>query len=139
VIVLDTNVVSEAMKPNPAPLVIEWLDRRPAEEFFLASTSLAELLVGIEILPPGRRRLLLAEILRQSIERFFGPRILPFDQASAQAFAILFARTRARGAAISMGDCQIAAVAQVHGFAVATRDAAPFLAAGLQVIDPWTT
>jgi predicted nucleic acid-binding protein len=138
-IVLDTNVISEAMKPNPDPIVIAWLDRHLVEDFFLAATSLAELLAGIEILHLGRRRILLAEILCQSLERFFGSRILPFDQAAAQTFAALFARTRAKGTAISIGDCQIAAIAEVHGFAVATRDAAPFLAAGLQVIDPWTT
>jgi len=137
VIVLDTNVVSEAMKPNPNSSVIAWLDRQPVEEFSLASTSLAELLVGIEILPLGRRRVLLTDMLRHSVERFFGPRILLFDQAAAQAFAILFARARARGIAIGIGDCQIAAVAYVHNFAVATRDTIPFVAAGLPVLNPW--
>jgi predicted nucleic acid-binding protein len=67
----------------------------------------------------------------------FRPRILPFDEAAAAAYAKLVARTRSAGHTLSVGDGQIAAIATVHGFTVATRDTVPFAAAGLPIIDPW--
>ena len=136
-IILDTNVVSEAMKPNPDSAVIAWFDSQMVDDLFLTVTSLAELLTGIEVLPIGKRRAVLVKILRESMERFFGPRILAFDQAEAVAYATIFARARASGYTIAVGDGQIAAIATAHGYAVATRDTRPFLAAGVRVINPW--
>ncbi len=91
----------------------------------MATTSLAELLLGIEKLPDGRRKTLLAESLKPLLNRWFGPRILPFDEAAAVAYAKLASRARTAGHTISFADGQIAAVAQLRGFAVATRDAGP--------------
>jgi hypothetical protein len=138
-IVLDTNVVSEPMKPRRNPDVLAWIDQQPAETLFLTTTSLAELLVGIERLPVGRRRDGLAAALDDFLAGLFGPRILPFDREAAAAYATLSVRARAAGRTIPLADGQIAAIAAVHGFAVATRDIAPFVAAGVSVIDPWET
>jgi predicted nucleic acid-binding protein len=137
VIILDTNVVSEPMKPNGAPAVQAWLDDQVAETLYLTATSLSELLVGIELLPPGRRRDGLDEALQALMAGLFEARILPFDQCAAIAYAALVGRARAGGKVLSVADGQIAAIAAVHGFSVATRDTGPFIAAGIPVIDPW--
>ena len=136
-IVLDTNVVSEPMKPSADPTVQAWLDRQVAETLYLTATSLAELLVGIEILPSGRRKDGLAAALAELMAVLFGPRILPFDQQAAIAYAPVVSRARAGGTIISVADGQIAAIAAARGFTIATRDTAPFEAAGLPVINPW--
>jgi predicted nucleic acid-binding protein len=137
VIVLDTNVVSEPMKPNGNPVVQAWLDRQTADTLYLTATSLAELLVGIEILPNGKRKEGLGGALSELVARLFESRVLPFDQQAAMAYATLVARARANGRLMSVADGQIAAIAAVHGFSVATRDTAPFVVAGVPVINPW--
>ena len=136
-IILDTNVVSEPMKANGAPSVVDWLDRQVAETLYLTAVNLAELLVGVETMPAGKRREGVGAALAALISRLFGARILPFDQDAARAYAALVARARAKGVALSVADAQIAAIATVKGFAVATRDTAPFVAAGVPIIDPW--
>jgi len=136
-IVLDTNVVSEPMRANADPAIQHWLDQQVAETLYLTVTSLSELLVGIEILPEGRRKEGLDTALTQLIERLFASRILPFDQPAAVVYARLVGRARAAGRTISVADGQIAAIASVRGFAVATRDTEPFVAVGVPVINPW--
>lgn len=136
-IVLDTNVVSEPMKANGNAGVQAWLDNQSAETLFLTTTSLYELLLGIEMLPAGQRGEGLGAALGELLVNLFGARILSFDQAAAMAYAPLVGRARAAGKSISVADGQIAAIAAVHGFAVATRDTAPFVAAGVPVINPW--
>jgi predicted nucleic acid-binding protein len=125
------------MRPRADPAVQDWLDRQSADTLYLTATSLAELLAGVEVLPEGKRRAGLAAALSDLIARLFGPRLLPFDRPAAQDFAVVVSRARSSGYAIGMADGQIAAIAAVHGFAVATRDAAPFKAAGVPVINPW--
>ncbi|MCP5246098.1 MAG: type II toxin-antitoxin system VapC family toxin [Burkholderiales bacterium] len=136
-IILDTNVISEPMKPNSNPAVTAWLDRQLAETLYLTATSFSELLVGIEILPDGKRKQELRTALRELIIKLFGPRILPFDQQAAIAYAPLIGRAKFKGQSISVADGQIAAIACVHGFAIATRDVTPFVAAGAPIINPW--
>lgn len=136
-IILDTNVISEPMKPNNNPAVTAWLDRQLAETLYLTATSFSELLVGIEILPDGKRKQELRTALRELIIKLFGPRILSFDQQAAIAYAPLIGRAKLKGQPISVADGQIAAIACVHGFTVATRDVAPFVAAGVPIINPW--
>lgn len=136
-IVLDTNVVSEPMRTGGNSAVLAWLDRQAADTLYLTATSLAELLVGIAMLPVSKRRDGLDAALAALMSKLFAERILPFDQAAAKIFAALVGRARAAGCAISVADGQIGAIAVAHGFTVATRDTAPFEAAGVPVINPW--
>lgn len=136
-ILLDTNLVSEPLRPAPDPRVLAWLDAQSVETLYLSTISLSELLLGVEVLPPGRRRSTLVTALRAQIAGLFGPRIVAFDAEAAEACAQLTARARSRGLAISVADAQIAAIAATRSLIVATRDEAPFRAAGLRVINPW--
>ena len=135
-IVLDTNVVSEAMKPSSSPAVSAWLNAQVAETLYLSSVTLAELLYGIGTLPEGRRKNALAHTLDGLLE-LFGGRVLPFDAEAARCYAPLATRARALGKGFPTPDGYIAAIAVAHGFAVATRDTNPFEAAGVPVINPW--
>ena len=136
-ILLDTNVVSEAMRPKPDQNVLAWLDAQAAETLYLSTVSLAELLLGIESLPAGKRREVLAAALAEQVIALFGERIVPFDLAAAQTYAKIVTRARRHGHPIAAADAQIAATAASHHCAVATRDEAPFRAAGVPVINPW--
>jgi hypothetical protein len=100
VIVLDTNVVSEPMKANGSALVRDWLDRQVADTLYLTATSLAELMVGVEILPGGRRKRLIGTALAELLASLFGSRILPFDQEAAMIYARIASRARAAGETI---------------------------------------
>ena len=137
-ILLDTNVVSEPLRPRPDEAVLAWLDSQLVESLYLPAISLAELLLGIAGLPAGKRRKALAAALDQQIIALFGDRILPFDVDAARSYAPLVAHARSRGFAIAVADAQIAAIAASRGFSVVTRDEAPFRAAGIAVINPWT-
>jgi predicted nucleic acid-binding protein len=138
VILLDTNVVSEAMKPEPAPAVRAWLDAQAAETLYLSSVTIAELMFGIGALPRGGRRDRLTRVLDGVLE-LFADRILPFDTGAARRYAELAVRARAAGKGFPTPDGYIAAIAAAQGFAVASRDTSAFTAAGITVIDPWTT
>ncbi len=136
-ILLDTNVVSEPLKPAGDVGVLNWLDAQTIETLYLSAISLAELRFGIAALAPGKRRDTLNASLEQRILPLFAGRILPFDAAASEAYAALRALARAQGKAIAPADGYIAAIATVHGLTVATRDSGPFEAAGLAVINPW--
>lgn len=136
-IILDTNVISELMRPNPNSNVVDWVAGQAALDLHLSTVSEAELLYGIEILPPGGRRdRLLAEVEGMLREDFDG-RILPFDSAAARAYAVIAAARRAAGRPISHADCQIAAIARCRSASVATRDVDDFEGTGIEVINPW--
>ena len=135
-ILLDTNVVSEAMKPEPHPSVRDWLDAQAAETVFLSSVTIAELLFGIGALPRGKKDRLAAAL--DGVLDLFSARILPFDTAAARRYADLAVKGRAAGKGFPTPDGYIAAIAAAHGFAVASRDTSAFKAAGLTIIDPWT-
>ena len=137
-IVLDTNVVSEAMRPEPARAVRLWLDAQPASILYLTAVSQAELLFGIAKLESGRRKQGLAGVLA-GIEQLFTGRILPFDSAAATRYAELATAARASGRGFPTPDGYIAAIAASRGFAVATRDLSPFRAGGVETIDPWSS
>jgi hypothetical protein len=135
-IVLDTNVVSEAMKPEPHPTVRAWLNDQAAETLYLSSVTLAELLFGIAALPNGKRKDMLSDALDGLMELFEG-RVLSFDPAAARHYAELAVTARAAGRGFPVPDGYIAAIAASQGFKVASRDMAPFEAAGVDVINPW--
>ena len=136
-IVLDTNVVSEAMKPQPHPAVKTWLDQQVAQTLYLSSITLAELWFGIGALPAGRRKDALGQTLEGLLPLFEG-RILAFDTEAARHYAERAMQARAAGHGLPTPDGYIAAIAAARGFSVATRDMAPFQAAGVAVINPWT-
>ncbi|MDR1020286.1 MAG: type II toxin-antitoxin system VapC family toxin [Synergistaceae bacterium] len=135
-ILLDTNVVSEAMKPEPDPAVLAWLNAQVAETLYISSVSLAELLFGIGVLPEGRRKRLLSEMLDGVLD-LFGSRVLAFDIEAARRYAELSVKARAAGKGFPVTDGYIAAIASSRGFTVATRDTAPFEAAGIAEVNPW--
>jgi predicted nucleic acid-binding protein len=138
-IVLDTNVISEPMKPRADPAVIRWLDAQEPETLYLTATTLSEILIGIALLPAGKRKRGMEQVMQTLLTKLFAGRFLSFDREAAIAFALMGSRAAAKGYSISVADCQIAAIAAVHGFTVATRDTAPFLAAGVPVINPWVS
>jgi predicted nucleic acid-binding protein len=136
-IILDTNVVSELMNPKCNPAVRLWLDAQANDAVFITAISLSELFLGIELLPQGKRRQGLSLVLEEFLEQLGKERVLPFDESSAKAYALIMSRSRVRGRAISIPDGQIASIARVHGFTVATRDTSPFKAAGVAFVNPW--
>lgn len=136
-IILDTNLLSEPLRPDPEPRVVAWIDAQPTETLYLTAISAAELRAGVALLPAGKRRSTLQDSLEQTILPLFTGRVLPFDLDCTFAYARLLAKTRKAGQAIATADAFIAAIASVHGFAIATRDTAPFQSAGLTVINPW--
>lgn len=136
-IVLDTNVISEPLKPRANPAVRIWLDQQPKESLYLTAPSLMELLFGIELLPEGKRKRTMAAAIDELLAHFFSDRFLVFGREAAAMYALLARHPMSQGNPISVANCQIASIAAVHGFAVATRDTAPFLAVGVPVINPW--
>ena len=135
-IILDTNVVSESMRPEPDPSVRGWLNEQLPESLCLTAVTLAELLFGIGALPYGRRKKMLKEMTEGMLGLFEG-RVLPFDAAAARCYAGLAVKARAAGKGFPIPDGYIAAIAASKGFIVATRDTGPFSAAGLVTVNPW--
>ncbi len=136
-IVLDTNVISEPVKPLADAGVVAWLDRQGKETLYLCAPVLMEVLLGIALLPDGKRKSAMKTAMQALLANYFADRFLAFEREAAVAYAALAGRASARGYSVSVGDCQIASIAAVHGFAVATRDTAPFQAVGVRVINPW--
>jgi predicted nucleic acid-binding protein len=136
-IVLDTNIVSELLRPVPAPQVEAWLSTQDGATVYFTAVGEAELRHGVAILPAGRRRSALAEVIEDMLEEDFRDRILPFDRAAARTYAAIAAQRRAAGRPISQFDCQIAAIARAHEAAVATRNTGDYEGCGITVIDPW--
>jgi predicted nucleic acid-binding protein len=138
-IILDTSVISEAMRPHPHPRVIAWLDAQWAEDLYLASVVAAELWAGIALLHQGAKRDSLESSMDALLHRLFGKRTLDFDRNAARCFADIARRTTKAGTPIGMTDALIAAMAQATGFSIACRDAAAFMAAGVEVVNPWAS
>jgi predicted nucleic acid-binding protein len=136
-IVLDTNVVSELMRANPAEVVVKWVGRQPAASLFTTTITQAEILFGLAVLPTGKRRAALESCAEQMFAEDFGGRILPFDAAAAHEFARIAATRRARGHPIAHADAQIAAIARSHGASVATRNVSDFEHCRVSIVDPW--
>jgi len=137
VIVLDTNVVSEGTKPSPSETVLNWPDGQITSELFTTAITVAEVLYGVEALPPGKRRTSLLATVEKMFGQQFPGRILPFDEDAARAFAIIVASRDAAGRPIPPLDAMIAAIARTHRATVATRNTADFEGCGIQLIDPW--
>ena len=138
-IVLDTNVLSELMRSEPARAVLRWFGTQPAARLFTTAISEGEILYGLTLLSSGRRRIVLERAARQVFAEDFADRVLPFDRAAAHEFAEIAADRHAAGRPMSEFDAQIAAISRAHGAALATRNARDFDGCGIEVIDPWRT
>ena len=136
-IVVDTNVLSEVMKPVADRQVAVWLRRQPVDRIHITAITKAELLYGLALMPDGKRK----EALAQTIQIFFAERvtnpILGFTDRDALPYAKISARRRKLGRPVKELDGQIAAIALSHGFAVATRNVRDFEHCGVEVINPW--
>ena len=137
--VLDTNVVSELMRPVPDPVVASWVANRATASLFLTAVSEAGLRFGPAVMPPGRRRDGLAAGLERMLQPGFTNRVLPFDSAAARAYAEIAAARRAAGRPVSHPDNQLAAIAHSRGMVVATRNIRDFEDLGIALINPWTS
>jgi toxin FitB len=136
-ILLDTNVLSELMRPAPSAAVEKWIGLQPVAGIFISAITEAELRYGVALLPDGRRQMqLLAKIEAMLAEDFAG-RILPFDSPAASAYADIAAMRRRSGRPISQADAQIAAIASSRGASLATRNMSDFVDCGIDVVDPW--
>ena len=135
--VLDTNVISELMRPAPSQRVTAWVANHAAAKMCLASVSEAELRYGIAILPVGNRRIHLSEALDTMLASDFQNNVLSFDSAAARVYADFAAHRRAAGRPIAHADCQIAAVAYSANAMLATRNVRDFAGLALHVVDPF--
>lgn len=134
---LDTNVISETIAPRPEPRVIAWLSAVASDELFVPAIAKAELLFGIAVLPPGRRREALSAMIDAWLDPYEGGAILPFTTREAEAYAAIVADRRALGRPVRELDAQIAAIASTQNLAVVTRNVADFDACGVPVVNPW--
>ena len=136
-IMLDTNVLSESLRPAPESRVLDWINKQAIETLYLSAITVAELRFGTALLPSGRRKTRLRNSLENSLLPLFSGRVLPFDITVTEAYAEVISQARMAGQSISTADGYIAATAAANGMIIATRDTSPFTAAGLQVINPW--
>ncbi|MFS8931318.1 type II toxin-antitoxin system VapC family toxin [Cupriavidus taiwanensis] len=136
-IVLDTNVLSELMRAEAEPTVIDWLDRQVQDALAITSVTVAELLYGIARLPDGRRKTILRQAALQMLEDEFADRVLPFDEDSAVHYAALVFQRERSGRPVSMADAQIAAICRHHTAVLATRNGKDFEGLGIVLANPW--
>ena len=136
-VVLDTNVISELMRDNPAVMVVDWFDAQHINSLSITTITQAEILTGIELLPNGRRKYNLFQLAEYFFTSIFIGRVLVFDSEAASAYAEIFAQRQAIGRPIGQSDCQIAAIARCQGATIATRNVPDFEGVGVELIDPW--
>ncbi|WP_440997850.1 type II toxin-antitoxin system VapC family toxin [Arhodomonas sp. SL1] len=137
-IVLDTNVLSEVLRPVPEHQVVDWLERQPRRSLFTTTVTRGELFYGVRLLPEGQRRHRLMEALEAILDEDFAGQVLSFDADAADSYADIAAARRMRGRPISQFDAMIAATARSRGAALATRNIRDFADCGLELIDPWS-
>ena len=137
-IILDTNVISELLRPAPEPKVEHWLSAQDGLNVYLTSISEAELRYGLAIMGSGKRRAALVDAVDRILREDLAGRILPFDSDAAQSYATIAAARRAAGRPIAQADCQIASIAHSRGATVATRNTPDFEGCEIDLINPWT-
>jgi predicted nucleic acid-binding protein len=136
-IVLDTNVISEVMRPEPSPPVVEWISKQPTGELFTTAITEAEIFYGIKLLTRGKRRDLLLAAAEAMFGEDFADRIFGFESGAARLFAGIAAHRRSLGKPIHHADAQIAAIARLHSARLATRNVTDFSDCGVEVVNPW--
>ncbi|HET9227624.1 MAG TPA: type II toxin-antitoxin system VapC family toxin [Thermoanaerobaculia bacterium] len=138
-IVLDTNVVSEMMRPAPIPAVLNWMNDQDVSRLFLTAITVGEIHYGLRVLPQGKRRRSLEEGFERILAEAFAGRILAFDETAALRYGEIMGRRREIGRPLAILDGQIAAIAWSNGFSVATRNVQDFVECGVEVINPFGT
>ena len=138
-IILDTNVVSEFMTSPPSERVLEWLNAQDPATLYLTSISVAEICFGLHAMPRGMRRRLLENQFERFVATAFSSRLPHFDEAAARVFGEIKAYRRSIGRPLSDFDGQIAAIARIHQFSVATRNLADFEDCLIDLIDPFAS
>lgn len=138
-ILLDTNILSELMRPNADASVVAWLDRHEAEELMVSAVTVAELLYGIGRLPDGKRKSDLLAAADTMLNQDFAGRVLPFDAAAAARYATLVVHREQSGRPIGTADAQIAAICLSQTGVLATRNTKDFGDIGLPLVNPWLT
>ncbi|WP_250207778.1 type II toxin-antitoxin system VapC family toxin [Curvibacter sp. CHRR-16] len=135
---LDTNVLSEFMRPQPAPQVVAWLNAQNPAQLFISAISRAEIELGLALMPSGQRQQALAKAAQAMFDEDFADQCLVFDALAASHYAQLVSRRTRLGRPISVEDAQIAAIALANAMPLATRNTADFeQIEGLQVVNPW--
>lgn len=134
---LDTNVVSEFVRPRPDERVLAWLDSQDARDLYLSALTLGELELGTELMVIGARRTALERWSRQEIPVQFAGRIVPIDALVARAWGQIAAGARLRGRPLQVPDGLIVATAQVHGLTLVTRNTRDCAGRGVPTLDPW--
>jgi predicted nucleic acid-binding protein len=137
-IVLDTNVLSETLRPAPEPRVLAWLASWPRSALFTTTVTRGEILYGVRILPAGRRRDALLQAVRGMFDEDFAGQVLAFDSEAADWYAEIAAMRKAGGRPISQFDAMIAAVARSRGATLASRNVKDFVDCGVSLINPWS-
>jgi len=137
VILLDTNVLSELMKPCASKAVVEWLDQQQPEDLYISAITRAEIELGLNLLPGGKKRDRLRQAAGEMFEEFVG-RCLPFEEFAAVVYGELVAQRQASGRPISVEDAQIASIALVHDLMLASRNTGDFESVhDLSLVNPW--
>jgi hypothetical protein len=136
-IVFDTNVISETMRPAPEPAVLSWIHSIPRREIWTCTVVLAELFSGVDLMAAGKRQQLLREKMEQLVPALFLNQIFLFDLAAARAYGPILAARRASGRPIDQFDAQIAAIAKANGATLVTRNTPDFEDCGIQLVNPW--
>jgi len=134
---IDTNVLSELLRAQPAPAVLAWFAAQPAQTLFVSAVTQAEMMLGARLLPAGKRRQQLEAALDAMFREDFAARVLPFDASCVSLYAAVVAGRRSAGKPISQFDAQIAAIALSHRLRLATRNVTDFQGCGLALTNPW--
>jgi predicted nucleic acid-binding protein len=136
-IILDTNIISEMMKPTPSPSVISWLDAQEVAYLYVTAITIAEISYGLNALPEGQRRASLQQAFNESILSAFENRLLPFEESAAYTYGALMAERKLKGKPLSIPDGQIAAISKIQKATLATRNTNDFIECGIVLINPF--
>jgi hypothetical protein len=136
-IVLETNVISEVLRPAPEPALLAWLRSVPRRDIWTCTIVLAELFSGVGLMPEGKRQRLLREKMGELVSTLFMDKILLFDLPAARAYGPILSVRQAKGRPIDEIDAQIASIAKVNGATLATRNIRDFEHCGIPLINPW--
>lgn len=136
-IILDTNVVSAFMTSQPDKSVLQWMNKQAPNQLYLTTITLAEIAYGLGTMPAGKRRQFLSGRFESFIDMGFTGRILDFDAASAKVYGDIMSHRKSIGRPMSIFDGQIASIAKIHGFSLATRNVKDFKDSDIVLINPF--